>query len=145
MDKDSGSTVTINESKNSSAASGNSTRAFAGVIGLLLVISGVYSMIEPMNQRIDFLEREISRTKTEVSDHEKTIGHTGLIQQQSITKERFKEIETQFGSLKEIMEIKDKVHFDKISCMETKLLEALIGIAKLQECLKHRSINSAKD
>jgi len=138
-DSDNGSTVTINESKNGN--SGNSTKAFAGVIGLLLVIAGVYAMIEPMTQRIDFLEREISRTKVEMSEHEKIIGHTGLIQQKSSTKEHFKEIETQFRSLKEIIKIKDDEHSKHIDRMQSELSNALIDIAKLKECLKHKNQN----
>lgn len=36
-----------------------STKAFGGVLALVALIAGVYAMVQPMNQRIDFLERQI--------------------------------------------------------------------------------------
>lgn len=43
-------------STNDSKASNN---ALAILVGLLAIIAGVYAMVEPMGQRIDFLEQQI--------------------------------------------------------------------------------------
>jgi len=132
---DNPSAVTINENMPKSNSNG-STKAVAGVIGLLLVISGVYAMIEPMSQRIDFLEREIDRSKVKISDHEKTVGHTGLIQQQAGARERFKEIETQFKGLREVMSMSDDNQVKDLDLIKKRFRELEISVAKMSQCIK---------
>jgi len=134
-ENDKPSAVTINENIPKSD-SNSATRAVAGIIGLLLVVAGVYAMVEPMSQRIDFLEREVQRSRTELNSHEAVTGHTGLIQQKAVAKVRFKEIETQFKSLRDIVNIKDDISAKEISLLESRLRELALEVAKIGQCIK---------
>ena len=99
--KEDKSSITINENLTKSNNGNGSTKAFAGVIGLMLVIAGVYAMIEPMNQRIDFLERQITSLKNSHAnkEDEHSITHRDFVATLSSTTERFAEVETQFDDI----------------------------------------------
>ena len=74
-------------------------KAFGAVTALLAVIAGVYAMIEPMGQRIDFAQNENAETRSDLKDHEGEIAHPGILERHARNAERFKEIETQFDAM----------------------------------------------
>ena len=41
------------------ADTATNAKAFGGVIAVVALVAGVYAMVEPMGQRIDFLERQL--------------------------------------------------------------------------------------
>lgn len=43
------------------------TPGYAVILSMLAIIGGVYAMIQPMTQRIDFLERQMQESKEEVN------------------------------------------------------------------------------
>ena len=132
------STVTINESARKASengqAQGSSTKAFAGVISLLLVIAGVYAMMKPMNQNLDYMRGDIKELKIKMNadDNRERTDQAEI----ASMGEKFIEVETQFRGLKEIMMIKDAEHAKEINRMRTELSEALLDLARLKECLK---------
>jgi hypothetical protein len=92
---------------------GNKT-AITVVVGLLAVIAGVYSMVEPMGQRIDFLERELERSRTQLAAHAAITGHVAMVQRHAEAGERFKEVETQFSGLREVVGVRlDRLDKDR--------------------------------
>ena len=140
------SMVTINEDRvkrdvSNNNSNGSSTKAFAGVFALLLVISGVYSMMKPMNQNLDYMDKAIERLRIEFKVHENVLGHTGQVQQEASSQARFEEIKTQFCNLKEIMEIRDTSQTKEIDKLEARLSASLLEIARLQERIKIKSTN----
>jgi len=113
--------VTINETKSNGSDSGNGTKAFAGVIGLLLVIAGVYAMIMPMNQKIDFLERSVAAQKlAQTKELDRILSSLSIENDKNSYRERetvakittllekFKVVESQFSNLDE-----------RVLCIET--------------------------
>jgi hypothetical protein len=117
------STVTINESARKASengqAQGSSTKAFAGVISLLLVIAGVYAMMKPMNQNLDYMRADITKIQKVMADK--------------------CEIENQMESIKEIMLIRDTEQTKNIDRLEIRLSETLLEVARLKERLKIKS------
>jgi len=131
------STVTINETKQAAANGGSSTKAFAGVISLLLVIAGVYAMMKPMNQNLDYMRQDIKELKLKMdADDMRERVDQGLL---SSSKEKFTKVESMFVGLKEIMALRDKEQTKNVDRIEERLSKALLEIARLQECMRIRS------
>jgi len=133
------STVTINESQHTAAAAngGSSTKAFAGVISLLLVIAGVYAMMKPMNQNLDYMRQDIKELKLKMdADDIRERVDQGLF---SSSKEKFTKVESMFVNLKEMILLRDKEQTKNVDRLEERLSKALIEIARLQECMRTRS------
>jgi len=89
-------------------------KALAGVVAIVAVIAGVYAMVEPMGQRIDFttvqitrLENSLQRSVIADTNHQR-LTDTNLAE----LREKFKEVETQFQGLREVLAIELK-HIDK--------------------------------
>lgn len=80
--------------KNNNSAS---AKAFGGVVAVVAVIAGIYAMVEPMGQRIDFTERTVDK-------HLTLPAHHGAVDDLAKIHQMFVEIETQFDWLREIME-----------------------------------------
>jgi len=137
------STVTINENSRKTGengqAQGSSTKAFAGVISLLLVIAGVYAMMKPMNQNLDYMRDDIKELKVKMNADDARERSD----QAEIAKvgEKFIEVETQFRGLKEIMMIKDEQHAKEINRMRAELSEILLEVARLKECMKIKTMH----
>ena len=74
---------------------GNGTRAFGGVIALVALLTGMAAIIRPIQQQVDFLDRRISADDVREREDTATIGKMS---------ERFKEVETQFRSLRELVD-----------------------------------------
>lgn len=72
----------------------NGSRAFGGVVALVAVIAGVYAMVEPMSQRIDF-------TGERIGEHAGQHAHEGAVRDIARFTERFNEVETQFKAQRE--------------------------------------------
>jgi uncharacterized protein HemX len=81
-------------------ANNSSAKAFGGIIALVALILGVYAMVEPMNQRIDFLERQIDTLEANMrlDDLRERKDESRL----SAMGEKFMEVETQFSALREL-------------------------------------------
>jgi len=85
---------------------GNGAKAFGGVLALVAIIAGVYAMVEPMGQRIDFLNTQLGRLERRINQDEFALQtDRSLIASMS---ERFKEVETQFSALRELMVVEFK-------------------------------------
>lgn len=80
------------------ATNGNGYKAIGGILALFAIVSGVFAIVEPMNQKIDFI-REEARA------HGQLEGHTRLLEDQARAAERFKEVETQFRDLTRRVEV----------------------------------------
>ena len=79
---------------NATPSNSNGPKAFAGVVLIGAVIAGVYAMVEPMSQRIDFLERQLGRAIAAMErDDEREASDRNIL---AAFQERFREIETQF-------------------------------------------------
>ena len=85
-------------------SNGSATKAFGGVFAILALIAGVYAMIEPQGQRMDFLERQIVDMRTEM--HKDDAREQQDQSQLSSIEERFKEVETQFEGLREVTNVR---------------------------------------
>ena len=140
MSTDNTPSVTINETKTAASQNGkSSTKAFAGVISLLLVIAGVYAMMKPMNQNLNYMRDDINSIKRQMNtDDVRERSDQGVI---AGTIEKFTKVESMFVNLKEIMKIKDTHHSKEIDLIRTELSAALLDLARLQECMKMRKTN----
>lgn len=75
------------ESVNASGAA----KAIGGVLAIIAVITGVYSMVQPMNQRIENLQSELREVKNTLAniDALNTSVHTQFATELSSIKEKF--------------------------------------------------------
>ena len=114
----------------------NNTTAkiFGGVFAAAAIISMMYAMVEPMSQRIDFLERQLaardSATRAQILTATETIASLAAIS------ERFKEVETQFRAQRDIaIKTEERVNarLNKVEAKEKKISAMEIAIARLQE------------
>lgn len=84
-------------SSNKDHQSGNGPKALVFIISIIAVIAGIYSMVEPMQQRIDFLERQVAHQDVQIN---------ALRADQATMQQRFKEIETQFCWMGDIQNVR---------------------------------------
>ena len=75
------------EDKSLNLKNNNGYKFFVSLVGLLALISGVYAMVQPMNQRIDSLSNEIQSLREDIKES-------------ATTKQMFIEVETQFDGIK---------------------------------------------
>lgn len=88
-----------------SASPQNGTRsAFVVLAALLAIVTGVYAMVEPMGQRIDFLAEELAqlRSSMAIDDTRETRDQ----REAAAMVERFTEVETQFRGLREVVDVR---------------------------------------
>ena len=80
---------------------GNGMKGAAGILAIVAVIAGVFAMVEPMGQRIDFLEAQLSEFRTELSAARQSDSTHQRATDREIASigEKFSEVETQFGAL----------------------------------------------
>ena len=89
---------------------GSGAKAFGGIVALVAVIAGVYAMVEPQSQRMDFLSSQLLAIEKHMAlDDKREREDQG---QFSATAERFKEVETQFTALQHLMAVQFK-HTDR--------------------------------
>lgn len=86
------------------SGNGNGTKAFGAVVAVVAVIAGLYAMIEPMGQRIDFLEGQIVELRIQARQHSEIEGHVGVLSSLATQQAKFAEVETQFAGLREVTE-----------------------------------------
>jgi hypothetical protein len=67
--------------------------------GLVAVVTLMYAMVEPLRQRIEFLNQEVQITRASIKEHEEIVGHPGVLERLAETMERFREVSTQLGDL----------------------------------------------
>lgn len=84
--------------------------AIVAVTGLLGIVAGVYAMVQPMNQRIDHLTQYVERSENRVTrtvfEHTSLHSHPDAAREMAQISERFKEVETQFRGLRELMTVR---------------------------------------
>jgi len=140
------STVTINEHKASNGngngngngnSQGSSTKAFAGVISLLLVIAGVYAMMKPMNQNLDYMRQDIKelKSKMDADDMRERLDQGSI----AGMNEKFVAVNSKFVGLREIMNYKDIDQTKHLDQINKTLSEAMLEIARIKECLKMKT------
>lgn len=72
--------------------------------GICAVVAGVYAMVEPMGQRIDFVQKDLTEIRLALAkDDEREMDDVHSF---SAVLERFKEVETQFRWLKEVTDVR---------------------------------------
>ncbi len=77
---------------------GTGTRAFGGVVALLAIVAGVYAMVEPMSQRIEFQNRQIDTMREDLQRHASLNNHPwGVVAEIATLEESLREVETQFA------------------------------------------------
>jgi len=52
------------------ANNGEGMKAFGGVVAIVAVVAGIYAMVEPMNQRIDYLSAELDSIRDKMTADE---------------------------------------------------------------------------
>jgi len=99
----------------------NGPKAFAGVIALIALITGIGAIVRPMQISIANMQTQMLRMETrieqQIKDHARSLGHAGLSTNVSENREKFREVETQFRGLRDTMVL----HNDAIRERVTKL------------------------
>ncbi len=80
----------------------NGGKAITGIIALVALIAGVYAMVEPMGQRIDFLQTEINTIRAAMNDDNQREKED--VQIRASMGEKFTEVETQFRAMSQRIE-----------------------------------------
>ena len=99
-------------SSNGNSSNGNSSngnaKAFGGVIAIIAVIAGVYAMIEPQQQRIDYVSDEIIIMQKETKDQIRESRNEDALSRQdrASLREKFQGITGEITALKEIRDIR---------------------------------------
>ena len=83
-------------------------KASIALVAIFLVMLGsTYQMLQsetqPLNQRIDFLERQLGDARDEMIRHEELRIHAGALADVAQLSEKFTEVETQFRALRELL------------------------------------------
>ena len=78
----------------------NGAKALGAVVAIVAVIMGVYAMVEPMSQRIDFLERQLDKIDARLHDTDQR--ERDAAESLAAIQERFQEVETQFRAEREL-------------------------------------------
>lgn len=95
----------MNENTKINNSKKNGTKALSVAVLVIAIIAGVYAMVEPMQQRIDFLERQVLRSENLLQKHADVKIHPGASEEVAAMRERFKEVETQFKGLREVLQL----------------------------------------
>ena len=94
-----------------------SMAATGALLGLLAIVAGVYAMIQPMNQRIDQLNLRLVEARAGVAlDNERERKDAEKF---AAMKEQFKEVETQFSSLREYTDLQIKELQRRVTLLES--------------------------
>ena len=92
------------ELRTRSTMNGSLAPTLTVLAGICAVVAGVYAMVEPMGQRIDFVQKGISEIRLALGkDDEREMDDVHSF---SAVLERFKEVETQFRWLKEVTDVR---------------------------------------
>ncbi len=98
----------MTENSNSSGS-----KAFAGVIVVVALITGVGAIVRPMQQQINSLEQQVLREQRQLdarhTSHVLLDAHPGALAMHAKTMERFSEVETQFAGLREVVGIRQMI------------------------------------
>lgn len=74
----------------------NGAKAIGGLLALVAVIAGVYAMVEPMGQRLDFI-------RDHVKLHDTLHAHSGAVADLAKITVQFTEVETQFHAMEVVV------------------------------------------
>ncbi len=99
-------------------ANSNGYKAIIGGLTLFGVLGGVFAMVSPMGQRIDFIERIVGGIEDNVLRHDNKPQHQGAAEDLAKMSERFKEVETQFKALRDISQLEGAKLERRISVLE---------------------------
>ncbi len=113
-------------------------KALGALVAIVALIAGVYAMVEPMGQRIDFLERHIEKMEERMTARDITEKEATAVV--SRFQEKFAEVETQFGALKDIgikTEERTNARLGKLesrfSVIEPEMIKTQVHSARLEE------------
>jgi len=90
-------------------------RAFGGVVALMAVIAGLYAMVEPMNQKMSYHHDRLEA-------HSGMRAHDWALEALALITERFKEVETQFRSLRDVGRKTEERTNARLTKIESKLI-----------------------
>ena len=94
--------------ENASSNGSNNAKAFGGIIAIVAVIAGVYAMIEPQQQRIDYLIQQVTvmqeEQKNQISESRKEDSRS--LQDRASLREIDQGIKGDLRSLQEIEEMR---------------------------------------
>jgi len=80
--------------------------AFVILASLIAIIAGVYAMVEPMGQRIDFLERTVTNAIAHIDKHAERDGHTTALERHAAARERFEKMDAHIVGLRELIKLR---------------------------------------
>ena len=72
-------------------------KAFGGILAIVALVAGVYAMVEPMNQKIDFITNEIDNIRTCMANDD--ARERSDAKELASLQEKFREVETQFSGV----------------------------------------------
>ncbi len=101
----------------------NGAKAFAGVITVVAVIAGLFAMVRPMGQRIDALGSQVESLREELHMHNASEGHPLVLQKHAEASERFKEVETQFRGMRELVSMEQSHTSRRLGVLEAWMSE----------------------
>ena len=78
-------------------SNGNGAKAAASIIAVAAVISALVAIVRPMQQQIDFIDRRMQTDDERARENATTLAKMS---------ERFSEVETQFKSLRELVNVR---------------------------------------
>ncbi len=81
----------------------NGAKAFGGVLAIVAIIAGVYAMVEPMGQRMDFFDDRILAVHESMAVDD--VRERADRNEFARVSERFKEVETQFANQSNRIEV----------------------------------------
>ena len=88
---------------------GNGAKAFAAIVAVAAVISALVAIVRPMQQQIDFLDAKMQLDDSREREDTKALAQMG---------EKFAEVETQFRSLRELVDIRIEISDKRIRDIE---------------------------
>ena len=79
------------------SGSNNGSKVFGPILGLAAIIAGIFAMMRPLIQRVDFLERQLDNAIAAMREDD--VREREDAAKMSATREKFVEVETQFSDL----------------------------------------------
>lgn len=101
----------------------SSAKAFGGVLAIVAIIAGLYAMVEPMGQRIDFQTEHLHTMQRNLETHAAENNHPwGVVAEIAKVQEKFVEVETQFRGMRDLGLLSDEQTKARLGRIEAQML-----------------------